>query len=149
MARGLRLENRLDGVGNFFPWKARLVLILEENELWDEVINNITTNPIVVPPTIDAQTLTTFNKDIKVKMISLDVVKYHVIPHFSSKTRAYQMWDALTSLFQSSNENRQMVLREKLKSIKMAKAEGVFPYLTRISQVRDELAAVGEVIPNA
>ena len=70
-----------------------------------------------------------------------------MIPHISSKTRAYQMWDALTSLFQSSNENRKMVSREKLKSIKMAKVEGVIPYLTRISQVRNELAAVGEVVP--
>ena len=42
-----------------------------------------------------------------------------------------------------------MVLREKLKSIKMAKGEVVISYLTRISQVRDELAAVGEVVPNA
>ena len=57
------------------------------------------------------------------------------------------MWGALTSLFQSSNENRKMVLREKLKSIKMANAEGVIPYLTGISQVRDELATVGEVVP--
>ena len=56
------------------------------------------------------------------------------------------MWDALTSLFQSSNENKKMVLREKLKSIKMAKAEGVTSYLTRISHVRDEIAAVGEVV---
>ena len=56
------------------------------------------------------------------------------------------MWDALTSLFQSSNENRKMVLRKKLKSIKMAKAERVISYLARISQVRDELAAMGEVV---
>ena len=41
-----------------------------------------------------------------------------------------------------------MVLRKKLKSIKMAKAEVVISYLTRISQVRDELVAVGEVVPN-
>ena len=40
-----------------------------------------------------------------------------------------------------------MVLREKLKSIKMAKAKGVTSYLIRISQVRDKLAAVGEVVP--
>ena len=59
-----------------------------------------------------------------------------------SKDRAYKMWDALTGLFQSSNENRKMVLREKLKSIKMAKEEVVISYLTRISQVRDVLAAV-------
>ena len=72
-----------------------------------------------------------------------------MIPYISSKTRAYQMWDALTNLFQSSNENRKMVLREKLKSIKMAKAEGVISCLTRISQVRDELVAVGEVVPSS
>ena len=36
-----------------------------------------------------------------------------------------------------------MVLREKLKSIKMVKDEGMATYLTRITQVRDELAVVG------
>ena len=126
MATGLRLEDRLDGAGNFVPWKARLGLILEENELWDEVVYNTTANPIVIPASTDAAALSAFNKkDIKARRIILDAVKDHVIPHISSKTRAYQMWDALTSLFQSSNENRKMVLREKLKSIKMAKAEGV------------------------
>ena len=150
MTTRLRLEDRLDGAGNFVPWKARLVLILEENELWNDVIYNTTANPIVVPVSTDAQALSAFNKeDIKARRIILDVVKDHVIPHISSKTRAYQMWDALTSLFQSSNENRKMVLREKLKSIKMAKAEGVIFYLTRISQVRDEPAAVGEVVPGS
>ena len=126
MAIGVRLEDRVDGAGNFVPWKARLVLILEENELWDEVVYNTTTNPIVVPASTDATTLSAFNKkDIKARRIILDTVKDHVISHISSKNRAYQMWYALTKLFQSSNENRKMVLREKLKSIKMAKAEGV------------------------
>ena len=97
------LEDRVDGDGNFVPWKARLVLILKENELWDEVVNNTTTNPIGVPASIDAQALSAFNKkDIKARRIILDVVKDHVIPRISSKTCAYQMWDALTSLFQSS-----------------------------------------------
>ena len=143
MEARLRLEDRLDGAGNFAPWKAKLVLILDENELWDEVVNNTTTNHIDVPSFTDAQALFAFNKDIKARKIILDAVKDHMIPHISSKTRAYQMWDALTSLFQSSHENRKMVLREKLKTMKMAKAEEVIPYLTRISQVRDELAAVG------
>ena len=134
MAIRLRLEDRLDGAGNFVPWKARLVLILEENELWDEVVHSTQANPITVLASTDAQALATFSKkDIKATRNILDAVKDHVIPHISSKTHAYQMWDALTSLFQSSNENRKMVLREKLKSIKMAKAEGVIPCLTRIS----------------
>ena len=39
-----------------------------------------------------------------------------------------------------------MVLREKLKSVHMGKGEGMASYLTKITQVRDELATVGEVI---
>ena len=125
------MEGRLEGAGNFIPWKARIMLILEENELWDEVVHNTTTKPIAIPPTTDAAALTAFNKeDIKARRIILDAVKDHLILDISSKTRAYQMWDALTSLFQSSNENRKMVLKEKLKSIKMAKGEVVvsLPY---------------------
>ena len=56
------------------------------------------------------------------------------------------MWTALTSLYQSSNENRKMVLKEKLKAIKMAKTDNTTTYLTKITSVRDELAAVGEII---
>ena len=90
MATGLRLEDRLDGARNFVPWKARLVLILEENELWNEVVHNTTTIPIGVPSSTDAAALTAFNKkDIKARRIILDVVKDHVIPHISSKTGAY------------------------------------------------------------
>ena len=141
------MEDRLDGVGNFVPWKARILLVLEENELWDEVVKTNTANPIVIPASVDAVALAAFNeKNIKGRRIILDAVEDHVIPQISSKTRAYEMLDALTSLFQSSNENRKMVLREKLKCVKMAKAEGVTSYLTRISQVRDELATVGEVV---
>ena len=39
-----------------------------------------------------------------------------------------------------------MVLREKLKSERISKGEGMASYLTKITQVRDELAVVGEVV---
>ena len=86
----LRMEDRLDGAGNFVPRKARIMLILEENELWDEVVHNTTTVSIVVPPTTDVVVLFAFNKkDINARRIILDVVKDHVIPHISSKNRAF------------------------------------------------------------
>jgi hypothetical protein len=31
------VEDRLAGDDNWSPWKARIVLILEEGELWDNV----------------------------------------------------------------------------------------------------------------
>ena len=79
-------------------------------------------------------------------MILLDAIKDYVIPHITVKLDAYKMWDALTKLYQSSNENRKMVLREKLKSIKMVKDEEIVTYSICITQVRDELAAVGEKV---
>ena len=119
-------------------------MILEKNELWD-IVHGTTANPVVV--TIDATDKTTFMKrDVRERRVILDAMKDHVIPHISAKDHAFQMWTALANLYQSSNENRKMVLREKLKSVLMDKGEGMASYLTKIIQVRDELAAVGEVI---
>ena len=144
MVFGLRVEDRLDGAANFSPWKARISLILEENELWD-IVHSTTTNHVVV--LVDATDKAAFMKrDVKKRRIILDVVKDHVIPHISAKDHAFQMWTTLTNLCQSSNENNKMVLREKLKSVCISKGESMASYLTRITQVRDELAVVGEVI---
>jgi hypothetical protein len=144
MATGLRVEDRLDGAANFGAWKERMILLLQKNELWD-IVENTTTHPVVVPT--DATLLAAYTKkSIKAKRFILDAIKDHLIPHLTGKTHAYEMWESLTKLYQSTNENRKMVLREKLKSIKMTKAENVVTYLTRLTQVRDELGVVGEAI---
>jgi hypothetical protein len=57
-------------------------------------------------------------------------------------TTVRDMWEALKSLFQSKNENRKMVLREKLRDTKMTGSNIVTTYLTRTRQVRDELDAI-------
>ena len=144
MVFGLRVEDRLEGGANFSPWKARISLILEENELWD-IVHGTTSNPVVVHA--DATDKAAFMKrDVRARRVILDAVMDHVILHISTKDHAFQMWTSLTNLYQSSNENRKMVLSEKLKSVHMGKGEGTASYLTKITQVRDELAVVGDVI---
>ena len=135
---GLRVEDRLDGGGNWTPWKARIVLLLEECELW-ELVGQAVTSPT------DPIFLAKFKKNVIAKRIILDSVKDHIIPHVVGKDFEFQMWESLGNLYQSSNQNRKMVLREKLRSTKMARGESVTSYLTIVSQVRDELAVVGEV----
>ena len=76
----------------------------------------------------------------------LDGIKDHVIPHVRGKYHAYEMWEASTKLYQSSNENGKMVLKEKLNAIKMKGFKGVVTYLTCIIDVRDELASIGEIV---
>jgi hypothetical protein len=107
MATGLRVEDKLDGVVNFSSWKERIVLLLQECELWD-IVENLQTNLVTMPT--DATLFAAYTKkDIKAKRIILDAIKDHVIPHVIKKSNAYEMWESLTKLYQSSNENRKMV----------------------------------------
>lgn len=52
---GLRVDDRFDGGGNWTPWKARIMLLLEESELWEIVENVVTLH-------IDATQLVEFKK---------------------------------------------------------------------------------------
>ena len=82
-------KKRLDGAANFIPWKARINLILEENELWD-MVHSTTANPVVVH--VDATDKEAFMKrDVRERRVILYVVKDHVIPQISTKDHSFQM----------------------------------------------------------
>ena len=59
------------------------------------------------------------------------------------------MWDTLNQLFEAKNENHKMALKDKRHNVKMNKDEGVACYLTRVAQVKDELAVVGDIVPDS
>ena len=139
MSFGLRAEDRLDGHSNYSVWKERMQSTFEEAEVWGIMVNT-QQHPVNVPT--DAVQLTDFNKkNNKGKRLILDGIKDHVIPHVRGKRLAHEMWTTLTNLYQSTNENKKMVLREKLNT------DSATEYLTKITNVRDALIAVGEVIP--
>ena len=97
---GLRVEDRLDGGGNWTPWKARIVLLLEECELWQIVEQTVT---VLTDTTLLAEFK---KKNVKAKRIILDSVKDHIIPHVVGEDYAFQMWESLGNLYQSSNQNK-------------------------------------------
>ena len=84
--------------------------------------------------------------DTRARLIILDGVKDALITHFTRKNTAHEMWMALQNLLQNKNENRVLVLEDKLKSTKMIKGEGMSSYLMRLSQVKDDLATVSVTI---
>ena len=71
--------------------------------------------------------------DMRARLIILDGVRDALIPHLSGKNNAHEMWMAPQNLFQNKNENRVLVLEDKLKSTKMIQGEGVTSYLMRLS----------------
>jgi hypothetical protein len=144
MAIGLRVEGTLDGATSFISWNERTVFLLQECELWD-IVENSQTNHVTVPTVVTLLAAYT-KKNIKAKRIILVAIKDHVIPCVTRNSNANEMWESLTKLYHSSHENRKMVLREKLKSIKMTKTKRVATYLTKLTQMRDELGVIGEVV---
>jgi hypothetical protein len=60
-------------------------------------------------------------------------VKDHLISHLSLKNITKDIFDVLVGLFQRTNMNMNMVLRNKLKSIQMSRSDNVIDYFMRIN----------------
>ena len=82
----------------------------------------------------------------KAKRMICDAAQDHIIPHLTGKAYAFKMWASQCKLYESSNENRIMVLHDRLRGIHMLEDESVTSFLGRYTQIRDELAAVREVV---
>jgi hypothetical protein len=142
----MRVEDRLAGASNWSPWKVRMVFVLEDLELWDIVEAVVPPIPVTAPVLVAEFR----RKNNKAKRIICDAVRDHIIPHLTGKTCAYEMWASLCKLYKSSNEHRKMVLHDRLRGIHMLEDETVTSFLGRYTQIRDELAAIGEVVnPNS
>jgi hypothetical protein len=120
--RTLRAEDRLDGAMNFRSWKIRINNILEENDLDDYVKNEI------VAPTDDAGKATYKKNLAKEKGILIDSVKDHLLPHISQKKTTKEIYDSLTSLFETKNPSRKRALQSQLRNLKMTKDDTITPF---------------------
>jgi hypothetical protein len=141
MVASIRYEDRLDDISNYLLWKARLSVVLKENKIYSYV-KSLVAAPATDPVALDLHE----TKEAKAQRIILDGVKDHLITNLDEKKTTKKMWDALKNLFEAKNENQKMALKAKLHDTKMGKEESVSSYLTRLAQVKDELAVVGEVI---
>jgi hypothetical protein len=123
-----------------------MVFVLEDLELWD--IIEVISPPI--PITTPVLVVEFRKRNNKAKRTICDVVHDHIIPHLMGKANAYKMWASLCKLYESSNENCIMVFHDRLRGIRILKDESVTSFLGRYTQIRDELAAVGEIVnPNS
>ena len=132
----LIVEDRLRGAQNFPTLKERIIRIIDVSDAEEHI------DSTKITPTDPAKLVPWKKIDSRAMLIILDGVKDHIVPHLSGKKTASEMWKALESLYQSKNENWKMVLQERMRSTKMAKGEGVVPYLTRLTQIRDELGVI-------
>ena len=86
-ASQMRVEDRLAGASNWSSWKARIVFVLEDLELWDIVEAHDPFLPVTAPVL-----LADFRKrNNKEKRTICDAITNHIIPHLTGKTYAFEM----------------------------------------------------------
>ena len=56
------------------------------------------------------------------------------------------MFDALSRMYEGSNIKRKMNQRSQLKSIKMSHGESIQDYFMKVSQIKEQLEAIGDKI---
>ena len=143
MTINTKLDEKLEGVDNFSAWKYRVMLVLEENDLEGFIEADI--------PELEEDKAKAKHKKslVKEKRIIADSIKDHLIPHVSSLKTPKQMFDALSRLYEGKDINRKMTLRTQLKNVKMQDSESIQSYFTRVSQIREQIEAIGDSVEEA
>lgn len=74
-------------------------------------------------------------------------VKHTMVPHIRSAKSAKQAW--LAHLYAGRNEANVAYLRKQLESKHMEEGDSMDIFLTEIKDLKEQLIAVGEVIPDS
>ena len=134
MAPSTKLKDKLEGIENFWAWKYRIGLILEENDI-DKYVKE------------EDEAKEKHQKDlIQTMRIIVDSIKDHLIPQVSSKETPNKLYDFLSKMYEGKNIIRRMNLRTQLNNTKMSKGESIQDYFTRVSQFKEQLEAIGDSI---
>jgi uncharacterized protein involved in tellurium resistance len=132
----MKSENKLDGASNFRAWKTRIDLILAKNKVLD-----IVKGKIVKPEFEEGKEKEPQNVAAMEKFKDVDINAMSIILDSSKK-----MYDALTNLFSVRNIGQVMSLKNELRDMKMNDDDNITSYFVRISQLRDQLQAIEEII---
>ena len=85
----MKVEDHLHGATNFIPWKLRVLLIFEENDLLKCVIEN------VPEPEAEENKSHRRRSDAKARRILVDSVRDHLVPQISQKKTTRKMFKTL------------------------------------------------------
>jgi putative lipoic acid-binding regulatory protein len=150
MTYSMKSENKLEGAYNFRSWKTRIDLILSKNKVLDIMKGKIMEPHFEEGKEKEPHNIELTEKfkdnDINAMSIIVESVKHHLITYVSHLDSSKKMYNSLTNLFSVKNIGQVMSLKNELRDIKMNDDDNITSYLVRISQLRDQLKAIEEII---
>ena len=101
----------------------------------------------MLPEPEDKEVKAKFKKnEVKAKKMLSNSIKDHLIPNVLELKTAKEMFDALTRLYESKNTSRKLTLRHQLRNVTMNKSKTIANFFTRISHIKEQLAAIGDLV---
>jgi hypothetical protein len=150
MTYSMKSENKLDGSSNFRASKTSIDLILAKNKVMNIMKGKIVKPEFEEGKEKEPQNVAVMEKfkdgDINAMSIIVDSIKYHFIPYISHIDSSKKMYDALTNLFSVRNIGQVMSLKNELRDMRMNDDESIKSYFVKMSQLRDQLQAIEEII---
>jgi hypothetical protein len=85
-------------------------------------------------------------EDVKARKILIYSIRDHLLPRIANLKTAYEMYEALKDMFESDNTLRALTLKGQLQSTKMTKGDTVATFFMKISEIKEQLGAIGEIM---
>jgi hypothetical protein len=136
------VEDRIDGSSNFNSWKSILRITLEESDLLRLIEGTLPAT------TTDDEKVEWKTDDVKARKIIIYSIRDHLLPHIPTLTPTYLMYDVLKKMFERNNTNIALTLKHQLQNLKMTKDDTITTFFMKISEIKDQLGAIGETITN-
>jgi hypothetical protein len=96
--------------------------------------------------TIDEEKEEWNEDDVKARKIIIYSLRDHLLPRIANLKTTREMYEALKNMFESNNTLIALTLKGHLQNIKMTKYDTVATFFMKISEIRDQLGAIGEII---
>ena len=123
----IRAEDRLDGSSNFNNWKARVMEILEEND-----IDHYVTSVVEEPSSNDRRSVYKKNQ-AKARRIIYDSVKKHLMLVITPFKIAKKFFDTFIKLYERKAPSQKRLLKNQLRTLEMEKDESLKSFFMNIS----------------
>ena len=82
----------------------------------------------------------------KALKIIIDLVKDHIIPPIEYLKTIFEMFSTIKNTFKINNISRLLTLKQDLLYVKMNNGETIMSYFLRISELKDQLATIGNEV---
>ena len=120
---------------NFHVWKQKVELVLGDREVTEHILDSAAPE--------DPSALAQWKKDdAKAKAVIGLTLSNDLLEHVRGIETAYEMWEAITNLFQRRTLLNSLSARRRFYSVKMNDGEKALAYISRVRQLAADLKAM-------